>query len=108
MSEIYQHLVVQIEMTRIECPCPLFPEATFLTISVFPVHWLVVLYNLCHLIYISRYLHALSSALRAQDAALRWWLSFAVFLRVRTWREFSFDESGFHKWKPHATLLASD
>lgn len=52
MSEIYQHLVVQIEMTRIEYLCPLIPEATFLTISVFPGHWLVVLYNLCHLIYI--------------------------------------------------------
>lgn len=40
MSEIYQHLVVQIEMTRMEY---LIPKATFLTAPVFPGHWLVVL-----------------------------------------------------------------
>lgn len=53
VSEIYQHLVVQIEMTRIEYLSPLIPKATFLTASVFPVHWLVVLllYNIFYTIY---------------------------------------------------------
>lgn len=42
VSEIYQHLVVPIEITRIDCLSPLIPKATFLTASVFLVHWLVV------------------------------------------------------------------